>query len=42
MIVPGQITKVTATFRKPGEYLIVCHEFCGGGHQAMFGKVIVK
>ncbi|MBX0327778.1 cytochrome c oxidase subunit II [Oscillochloris sp. ZM17-4] len=42
MVVPGQITKVTATFRRPGEYLIVCHEYCGGGHQAMFGKVIVK
>jgi cytochrome c oxidase subunit 2 len=42
MVVPGQITKVTTTFRTPGEYLIVCHEFCGGGHQAMFGKVIVK
>ncbi|NTW02571.1 MAG: cytochrome C oxidase subunit II [Oscillochloris sp.] len=42
MVVPGQITRVSATFQKPGEYLIVCHEFCGGGHQAMFGKVTVK
>jgi cytochrome c oxidase subunit II len=42
MVVPGQISKVTATFNEPGEYLIVCHEYCGGGHHAMFGKVIVE
>lgn len=42
MVVPGQISKVTATFKNPGEYLLVCHEFCGSGHQAMYGTVIVK
>jgi cytochrome c oxidase subunit 2 len=42
MVVPGQISKVTTTFDEPGEYLIVCHEYCGGGHHAMFGKVIVE
>jgi cytochrome c oxidase subunit 2 len=42
MVVPGQISKMTVHFDKPGEYLIVCHEYCGGGHHAMFGKVIVK
>lgn len=42
MVVPGQISRVTATFTKPGEYLVVCHEFCGGGHHTMYGKIIVK
>jgi cytochrome c oxidase subunit 2 len=42
MVVPGQISRVTTTFTKPGEYLFVCHEYCGGGHHVMFGKVIVE
>lgn len=42
MVVPGQISKMTVHFPEPGEYLVVCHEYCGGGHHAMFGKVIVK
>jgi cytochrome c oxidase subunit II len=42
MVVPGQISKMTVHFARPGEHLIVCHEYCGGGHHAMFGKVIVK
>ncbi len=42
MVVPGQISKITAHFPTAGEYLIVCHEYCGAGHHAMFGKLIVK
>jgi cytochrome c oxidase subunit II len=42
MVVPGQISKMTVTFDKPGEYLLVCHEYCGGGHHAMSGKIIVR
>jgi cytochrome c oxidase subunit 2 len=42
MVIPGQISRVTATFNKPGEYLILCHEYCGGGHHVMAGKIIVK
>ncbi len=42
MVIPGQVSRVTATFDKPGEYLIVCHEYCGAGHHVMFGKVIVN
>lgn len=41
MILPGQISRVTTQFDKPGEYLVVCHEYCGGGHHVMAGKVIV-
>jgi cytochrome c oxidase subunit 2 len=42
MVIPGQVTKVTATFDEAGEYNIICHEFCGIGHQTMFGRVIVE
>lgn len=40
-IVPGQVSKLTVTFDNPGEYLYLCHEYCGTGHAAMFGKLIV-
>jgi cytochrome c oxidase subunit II len=42
MLVPGQISRTVYTFREPGEYLIVCHEFCGIGHHYMVGKVIAE
>lgn len=42
MAIPGQVNRVTYTFREPGEYLIVCTEYCGVGHQAMFGRMIVE
>ena len=41
MLIPGQMSEVTHTFEEPGEYLMVCHEYCGSGHQAMFGRVVV-
>jgi cytochrome c oxidase subunit 2 len=41
MVIPGEITQVTHTFDRPGEYLIICHEYCGIGHDQMFGKVLV-
>jgi len=42
MLVPGRITEYTHTFKEPGEFLFVCHEYCGIGHQVMFGKIIVE
>ncbi|MFN8590238.1 MAG: cytochrome c oxidase subunit II [Thermomicrobiales bacterium] len=42
MVIPGEVTQVTYTFDKPGEYLIICHEYCGIGHQDMFSKVVVE
>lgn len=41
-IVPGEVSRLTVTFDKPGEYDIVCHEYCGVGHHTMAGKVIVE
>lgn len=42
MIIPGQISEVTRTFNEPGTYLFVCHEYCGVGHHAMAGKLIIE
>ena len=42
MLVPGYISQFTTVFTKPGDYLIVCHEFCGNGHHAMSGRLIVE
>ncbi len=42
MVVPGQISKITVHFDKPGEYLVVCHEYCGAAHHTMSATVIVK
>src|SRR5262249_6312070 len=41
MLLPGQITHVQARFDKPGEYPIICHEYCGIAHHTMAGKVVV-
>jgi len=42
MIVPGEANHVSHTFDKPGEYLILCNEYCGIGHQMMYTKLVVK
>lgn len=41
MLIPGQITELTYTFREPGEHLIICHEYCGLGHHNMYGEIRV-
>jgi cytochrome c oxidase subunit 2 len=41
MVIPGQVAKVTVEFEDPGEYGIVCNEYCGNGHHSMEGKVVV-
>jgi cytochrome c oxidase subunit 2 len=40
-IVPGHVSKLSATFETPGEYRVICTEYCGTGHAAMFGTVKV-
>jgi cytochrome c oxidase subunit 2 len=42
MLLPGQVARVTTRFDKPGEYPIICHEYCGIAHHAMGGKLIVE
>lgn len=42
MLIPGQVTRNRYRFKQPGEYTIICHEYCGIGHHTMYGKVVVK
>lgn len=42
MVTPGWVSSVSHTFAKRGTYLLVCNEYCGGGHQLMAAKVEVK
>jgi cytochrome c oxidase subunit 2 len=42
MAVYGNINKTTVRFDEPGVYEIVCHEYCGTGHQNMKAQVIVN
>jgi cytochrome c oxidase subunit 2 len=42
MAVPGVINKGTHTFKVPGIYHIVCHEYCGLGHQNMNAEIEVS
>ena len=41
MLVPGFVSTFTTTFHKTGEQLMPCHEYCGTGHEAMWGQVKV-
>ena len=41
-IEPGKTTIVEFTADKQGEFTIFCSVFCGSGHQAMKGSLIVK
>lgn len=41
MAIPNQMGRVTYTFDEPGEYLMVCNEYCGLGHHIMHSKITV-
>ena len=41
MVIPGQISKFVVTFDEPGDYGIVCHEYCGSAHHTMAGTLEV-
>lgn len=41
MVIPGQVTEVTTTFEETGLYSLICHEYCGIGHQNMGGRINV-
>ncbi|NPB06619.1 MAG: cytochrome C oxidase subunit II [Aquificae bacterium] len=42
MAIPGTVGYLRVKFEKPGVYHVVCHEFCGVGHHAMEGKIVVE
>ena len=44
MVIPGQMSEVTVEFpdvEERKEYGLLCHEFCGAGHEEMAGQVVV-
>jgi cytochrome c oxidase subunit II len=41
MLVPGYVSSLNARFDTPGERLMPCHEFCGMGHEGMWGRIKV-
>jgi len=41
MLVPGYITDLPVRFKASGDHVMPCQEFCGIGHQGMWGKVKV-
>ena len=42
MLLPGQLAHAQVRFDEPGEFPIICHEYCGIAHHTMAGKVIVE
>jgi cytochrome c oxidase subunit 2 len=41
MVVPGYVSQVHTVFRKQGDLLMPCHEYCGFGHSQMLARVRV-
>jgi cytochrome c oxidase subunit II len=41
-VIPGYDYGLRITPNQPGEYRIVCNEFCGIAHHAMLGSIVVK
>lgn len=41
MLVPGYISAVSTQFSAPSNRAMPCHEFCGSGHEGMWGRVRV-
>lgn len=41
-VAPGYVSEVTTRFARPGEYLVVCNEYCGLAHHLMQSSVIVE
>ena len=41
MLIPGYVSVLRVRFDKPADHVMPCQEFCGIGHQGMWGKVKV-
>ena len=42
MAIPGYVSQFTVTFKRSGEYIVGCNEYCGILHHNMVGKLIVR
>ena len=41
MLVPGYVSEFKTSFKAPGDHVVPCQEFCGIGHQGMWGRIKV-
>ncbi|WP_409301297.1 cytochrome c oxidase subunit II [Peribacillus sp. SCS-155] len=41
MLEPGFVSEYVTTFNKPGEFLLLCNEYCGVGHHMMNSRIEV-
>ena len=41
MVIPGEVSELTVEFDEPGEYGVICNEYCGSGHHDMEGLLVV-
>ncbi|WP_247731432.1 cytochrome C oxidase subunit II [Halovivax limisalsi] len=41
-VLPGYEWVLPMEFDEPGEYHIICNEFCGEGHRTMHGRIVVQ
>ncbi len=41
-VAPGKVTELKVTPQQSGSYDFFCDVFCGGGHESMSGKIVVK
>ncbi len=41
MIVPGYVAEVTTILQRPGDYPVICNEYCGMGHAHMWSEITV-
>lgn len=42
MVIPGQVSKLSADFNDVGAFNFICQEYCGLGHAVMFGQIVVE
>lgn len=38
MVVPGYVSDMTSTFKRTGEFPLICNEYCGVGHAYMYSR----
>ncbi|WP_198245507.1 cytochrome C oxidase subunit II [methane-oxidizing endosymbiont of Gigantopelta aegis] len=41
MVVPGFVAEVETSFPTPGDYPVLCNEYCGLGHDQMWSRIKV-
>ena len=41
MAVPGTVNAARVHFDRPGTHAVICHEYCGIGHQFMSGRFVI-